>query len=73
MAEIPETYDLLRQALGPDRVRTGEVLAPYTTFRIGGPADLYYEARSADELARAILAARSTGCRSSSSAWAPTS
>ncbi len=48
-------------ALGPDRVRTGEVLAPYTTFRIGGPADLYYEARSADELARAILAAREHG------------
>lgn len=54
-------YDLLRQALGHERVRTGEVLAPYTTFRIGGPADLYYEARSADELARAILAAREHG------------
>ena len=23
-------------------------LAPYTTFRIGGPADLFYEATSAD-------------------------
>ena len=41
-----------------DRVRRGEVLAPYTTFRIGGPADLFYEPRTADELARAILAAR---------------
>jgi len=49
------------QALGPDRVRTGEALAPYTTFRIGGPADLFYEARSADELARALLAAREHG------------
>lgn len=39
----------------------GEVLAPYTTFRIGGPADLYYEAGSADELARALLAAREHG------------
>ena len=58
MAERLAPYELLRQALGPDRVRTGEVLAPYTTFQIGGPADLYYEARSADELARAILAAR---------------
>ena len=37
------------------------MLAPYTTFRIGGPADLYYEARSADELARALLAAREHG------------
>jgi UDP-N-acetylmuramate dehydrogenase len=58
---MAEGYDLLRRALGPDRVRTGEVLAPYTTFRIGGPADLFYEARSADELARVILAARGHG------------
>lgn len=54
-------YEKLKAALGPDRVRTGEVLAPYTTFRIGGPADLYYESRSADELARALLAAREHG------------
>jgi UDP-N-acetylmuramate dehydrogenase len=55
------SYESLRQALGPDRVRAGEVLAPYTTFRIGGPADLYYEARSADELAASLLAAREHG------------
>ncbi|HSS51742.1 MAG TPA: UDP-N-acetylmuramate dehydrogenase [Thermoanaerobaculia bacterium] len=48
----------LRQALGEHRVRTGEVLAPYTTFRIGGPADLFFEPQSANELAAAILAAR---------------
>ena len=36
-------------------------LAPLTTFRIGGPADLLYAAYTADELARAILAARETG------------
>jgi UDP-N-acetylmuramate dehydrogenase len=48
----------LRQALGPDRARRGEILAPYTTFRIGGPADLFYEAESAEDLARALLAAR---------------
>ncbi|HSK78526.1 MAG TPA: UDP-N-acetylmuramate dehydrogenase [Thermoanaerobaculia bacterium] len=55
------SYDSLRQTLGPDRVRTGEILAPYTTFRIGGPADLYYEARSADELAASLMAAREHG------------
>jgi len=48
----------LRQILGEQRVRTGEVLAPYTTFRIGGPADLFFEPGSADELAESILAAR---------------
>ena len=58
---MTEPYEALRQSLGPDRVRTGEALAPYTTFRIGGPADLFYEARSADELARALLAAREHG------------
>lgn len=51
-------YEAVRQALGPDRVRAGEILAPYTTFRIGGPADLFYEPTTADELAAAISAAR---------------
>jgi len=54
------SLEALRHALG-DRARTGEVLAPYTTFRIGGPADLFYEPRTADELADAILAARRLG------------
>jgi UDP-N-acetylmuramate dehydrogenase len=53
--------EALRRTLGADRVRGGEVLAPYTTFKIGGPADLFYEARSADELATAIGAAREHG------------
>ena len=51
----------LRQALGEGRVRTAEPLAPYTTFRIGGPADLFYEPATADELAAALLAAREHG------------
>jgi UDP-N-acetylmuramate dehydrogenase len=51
----------LVQELGTARVRHGERLAPYTTFRIGGPADLFYEATSADELARAVCAARAHG------------
>jgi UDP-N-acetylmuramate dehydrogenase len=53
--------EALRRALGPDRVRTGELLAPYTTFRIGGPADLFYEPATADELAAALVAARQHG------------
>src|SRR3982750_1264931 len=40
------------------RLRRDELLAPYTTFRIGGPADLYFEASTADELANAVLSAR---------------
>ena len=48
----------LERALGVDRVQRRVQLAPFTTFKIGGPADLFYEARSADELARAVSAAR---------------
>jgi len=40
------------------RLKQDEPLAPYTTFRIGGPADLFYDATSADDLANAISAAR---------------
>jgi len=48
---------------GLDRSRLEKhvTLAPYTTFRIGGPADLFYTATSADDLAAAILAAREAG------------
>ena len=52
--------DLAAQ-LGEGRVRRNVPLAPFTTFRIGGPADLFYQAESAEELARAVLAARATG------------
>lgn len=33
-------------------------LAPYTTFKIGGPADLFYEARTVEELTMAVTNAR---------------
>src|SRR5258708_17116336 len=47
--------------LDTSRVRFDEPLAPYTTFRIGGPADLFYETDTADDLASAVLAARRHG------------
>ena len=46
--------------LGADRLRRDVPLAPYTTFRIGGPADLLYDATTAEELATAVTAARRT-------------
>jgi len=51
----------LASCLGPARVRTDVALAPYTTFKIGGPADLFVDAQSADELALAVSTARETG------------
>jgi UDP-N-acetylmuramate dehydrogenase len=40
------------------RLKRNESLAPYTTFKVGGPADLLFEADTADSLAQAIVTAR---------------
>ncbi|MBW3628186.1 MAG: UDP-N-acetylmuramate dehydrogenase [Gemmatimonadetes bacterium] len=48
----------LEQKLGAGRIEQDVPLAQYTTFRIGGPADLFFRARSPDELAVALLAAK---------------
>jgi UDP-N-acetylmuramate dehydrogenase len=45
---------------GP-KLRRHVPLDQYTTFKIGGPADLLYEADTADALANAILTARQAG------------
>jgi len=47
--------------LDRSRLRLSVPLAPYTTFRIGGPADVLLEAQTADELATAITAAKRAG------------
>jgi UDP-N-acetylmuramate dehydrogenase len=51
----------LAARLDAGHLRRNEALAPYTTFKIGGPADLFYEATSADTLANAVRAARELG------------
>ena len=53
--------DQAAQQLAPDRLYRNRPLGPYTTFRIGGPADVMYDATSADDLANAILIARESG------------
>jgi UDP-N-acetylmuramate dehydrogenase len=55
---IGPAADALAARLDPARLERDVVLAPYTTFKIGGPADLLYRARTAEELAEAVLAAR---------------
>ncbi|WP_022835724.1 UDP-N-acetylmuramate dehydrogenase [Salisaeta longa] len=49
---------LFAEAFGPDRLRQQVPLAPYTTFKIGGPADYFFSARTADELATAVALVR---------------
>jgi len=51
----------LRAALGEERVRPEKPLAPFTTFRVGGPADLLAEVRSVDEALAALRLARAAG------------
>jgi UDP-N-acetylmuramate dehydrogenase len=60
-AASEHAYAALAARLDPARLKRDEVLAPYTTFRIGGPADLFYSPDSADDLAHAIEAARGIG------------
>jgi len=50
--------DQLASILGREHLRTSVPLAPYTTFRIGGPADVLYDAISAEALATAVATAR---------------
>src|SRR5512134_839342 len=51
----------LAARLGEGRVRSGAPLAPLTTFRIGGPAELLADVRSAGEALLALRLAREAG------------
>lgn len=56
-----DALETLAARLEATRLRRDEPLAPYTTFKIGGPADLLYDATSVDALANAVAAARAVG------------
>ena len=51
----------MAERLDRRRLKNNEPLGAYTTFRIGGPADLFYDATSTDDLAAAVTAARELG------------
>jgi UDP-N-acetylmuramate dehydrogenase len=51
----------LEEAFGADRVQRNVPLAPFTTFKVGGPADLLVETRNEDEIIRAVRLARTAG------------
>ena len=53
-----DQHEKLATRLKQSQLSRDELLAPYTTFRIGGPADLFYSTRTAEDLATAVLAAR---------------
>lgn len=53
----------LDAAFGADRVKRNVPLAPMTTFKVGGPADLLLETQSSDEIARAVKLAYEAGVK----------
>ena len=56
-----EALDAVARRLSPGQLRRDVPIGPYTTFRIGGPADLLYDAASGDDLAAAIDSAEAAG------------
>jgi len=51
---IPKTAEALLSLLPGAEIRTGEPLSAHTTFRIGGPADVFCVPKNAKELAEII-------------------
>jgi UDP-N-acetylmuramate dehydrogenase len=60
MEDSPEEspLDQLIQEFGADRLERDVPLAPWTTFKIGGPADAFFRARTAADLVEIVTLAR---------------
>src|SRR5512136_1448633 len=57
MQEAGRVWSEVEAAFG-ERVTRGELMSRHTTARVGGPADLFIEAASADDLHDIVLLAR---------------
>jgi UDP-N-acetylmuramate dehydrogenase len=55
---MSEFAHLLERRFGKDRARREVSLSAYTTFRVGGPAEWFFEPRTADEMVAALELAR---------------
>ena len=53
---VASVEERLRKTLGPGLL-TQEPLRHHTTFRIGGPADFYFAARTSDQMVEALRTA----------------
>ena len=61
MARLDELYVQLQNALGEERVRRDEPMAAHTSFRAGGPADLFLTPSDETQAARAVRICREAG------------
>ncbi|OGG24559.1 UDP-N-acetylenolpyruvoylglucosamine reductase [Candidatus Gottesmanbacteria bacterium RIFCSPLOWO2_01_FULL_43_11b] len=57
---MDEKLKKLKNILG-EKAKENEPLGRYTTLKIGGPADLFFDAKTIDELTEAITSARKLG------------
>jgi UDP-N-acetylmuramate dehydrogenase len=52
-----QLYQLIIKKLGKNRILVNEEMSKYTSFKIGGPADLFYQANTVKELIEAYRTA----------------
>lgn len=57
---MDQRYKKIVELLGRDNVKFNEPLAQHTTFRIGGPADLFIEIENEEELVKVLRVVRPT-------------
>lgn len=60
MSDFAAALDL---AFGADRIQRNVPLAPMTTFKVGGPADVLIETRNEGEIVRAVQLAKAHGVK----------
>jgi UDP-N-acetylmuramate dehydrogenase len=58
---MAQKYSQIIKELGKSRVRSNEPLGRHTTFKIGGPADLFCQAETEAELIQAVNLSRERG------------
>ncbi len=58
MNDYTEFKAQFSQLIGPELLREAEPLKKYTTWRVGGPADLFFESKTEEQLLGAIKLAR---------------
>jgi UDP-N-acetylmuramate dehydrogenase len=60
---VSDVAATLEQKFGAERVRRNVPLAPMTTFKVGGPADLFLETQTESEIIEALKIANAGGVK----------
>jgi UDP-N-acetylmuramate dehydrogenase len=60
---VSDFAEALEQAFGAGRIKRDAPLAPLTTFKVGGPADLLLESQNENEIVQAVKLAHAAGVK----------